>query len=287
MRWALICLVVCLCQSTAFADRIDTQARRLRSDSYKVRVSAALQLSKSRDDRATVALSDSLSRDRNKTVRQVAAISLGKMIGPQTSARSRSIAVVALKRAAKSDGSSRVRRAARKSLSILAKSETEKAPSARAGSVFLHVGDPTDPTSRLSSSERDYLLRAVATTVRREAPTYGLATPSGYLPTEAELAAKRTNGFFLGVSVATLNVNRRGSRAEVRCQVKLRVGPWKGRDGGERIVAKRSASASGSARVVGRSSRRSVRRLQRDCVVAVAEEVTARQVMPFLRRASR
>lgn len=288
MRWGCICLVW-MVMGVAHADRIDQQTRRLRSKSYKVRVSAALQLSNASDDRAVFALARLLEVDKQKSVRQVAALSLGKAVRRSSSDAARSRAMRALTRAQKKDRSSRVRRAARKALGQLARSASVAAPRrrARSGSVFLHVGKPADRTRRLTSGDRGDLLRAVSRTISRHAPNYGMATRKNELPTKAELEKRRVHGFFVGAQVATLSVRRRGSKAEVRCKVAVRVGPWMGKDGGERIVANKTASASGSARVVGSGSKRGIRMSQRDCVVAVAEEITARQVVPFLKRASR
>ena len=118
MRRGVLCLMVlAIATGTAYADRIDVQTRRLlKSSSFKVRVSAALQLSKTKDDRAVYALAEALRSDRQKTVRQVAALSLGKMVTERTSPPARTTAVRSLKRAARQDSSTRVKRAARKSL---------------------------------------------------------------------------------------------------------------------------------------------------------------------------
>ncbi len=287
MRWSGVSLLMLMMLGVAHADRIDSQRQRLRSTSYKVRLSAALDLSKSRDDRAVMALSVALG-DRESSVRQVAVLGLGKNVGSQTAASVRKRVVAALGRVASRDTSSRVRRAAKQALAEVSKHEptTSQRP-ARPGSVFLHLTEPSDPTHSLSTSVRRELMTAVSRTINKHAPTFGMASRKAELPTQSELERQRLHGFYVGAQVAQLTVQRQGSQAEVRCKVAVRVGPWNGRDGGEIIVADRSASASGSARVVGSGSKRGIVLSQRDCVVAVAEEITARQVVPFLERASR
>ena len=54
--------------------------------------------------------------------------------------------------------------------------------------------------------------------------------------------------------------------------------------GAERWVAHRAASASGSGRATTSGTPRAIAAGIRDCVNAVAEEVTAGQVVPFLRK---
>ncbi len=273
---------------SAYADRVDAQMRRLRSTSYKVRVSAVLQLSKSKSDRAVVAVAGALDSDSRRTVRSLAALSLAAMVNRRTSVQTRKRAVAVLSSAARKDSSRKVRQAARRSLERLATAEaTSNTKSARHGSVFLHLGNPLDSTKLLSSRDRGELQRAVSRTFKKHAPDYGLGTNTTELPTRSELERKHMHGFYVGAQVAQLSVQRRGSRAEIRCKVAVRVGPWIGRGAGERIVARKSASASGSARVVGSGSRRGIALSRRDCVVAVAEEVTARQVVPFIRRVAR
>ena len=68
------------------------------------------------------------------------------------------------------------------------------------------------------------------------------------------------------------------------CKVEIRVAPWTGTDGGEKWEANKAASASGSAKAMTGNSDREIAGGVRDCLEAVAEDVTTRQVMPFLKR---
>jgi hypothetical protein len=93
-------------------------------------------------------------------------------------------------------------------------------------------------------------------------------------------------GFYIGSAVASLNVTKTGRSAEVRCSVSMRVSPWEGTDGEERLVAGKAASASGTGKVVGASSSGGISTSKRDCVLAVIEQITTRQVVPFIQRTS-
>ena len=64
----------------------------------------------------------------------------------------------------------------------------------------------------------------------------------------------------------------------------MRIAPWTGNDGGEKWEANKAASASGSAKAQTGNSQREIDGGVRDCLEAVAEDVTTRQVVPFLKR---
>jgi hypothetical protein len=81
-----------------------------------------------------------------------------------------------------------------------------------------------------------------------------------------------------------IEIEKKSGRTEVACTVSLRVTPWAGRDQKERWEADKAASASGSGRAIAGSSSAQVEGAIRDCVLAVGEEVTAKQVVPFIRR---
>ena len=67
------------------------------------------------------------------------------------------------------------------------------------------------------------------------------------------------------------------------CKLEIRVAPWSGTDGGEKWEANKAASASGSAKAMTGNTERDITTGMRDCLEAVAEDVTTRQIMPFLK----
>ena len=62
------------------------------------------------------------------------------------------------------------------------------------------------------------------------------------------------------------------------------MAPWSGKDGGEKWEASKAAQAQGSAKATTGSSDRDIKSGMRDCLEAVAEDITSRQILPFLKR---
>lgn len=286
---ALVCLVLGLAAiaGPARADKIDAVAKQLRDGRpYKVRLSAALVLAKHRDKRAVLAMARSLREDEESTVRRIAALSLGAMVNGRLDRATQLAAFEALERASKRDGDQGVRRNAQSALDrARATMHRERAvarpsgPVERSGSVFVHVAKASDLSRQLPTHGSETVQEAVRGSLRRLAPDY---KQSASAPSSAELTSRRLRGFRIGAQVAKVAVQPRGSQSEVRCTVSVRVSPWSGADGGERLAANESASATGNGKVSAPS--RDTKRAALDCAVAVTEELTARQVVPFLRR---
>jgi hypothetical protein len=257
---------------------IDGSIQQLRrSRAYKVRLSAALFLAKQKTPRAILALARALIGDPDATVRRVAALSLARMVDATTEKQARRAAVDALDRARRRDRERRVRESAQEALITVRTALLLDSPTA--GRIFVHVGPPADPSRALPSGGIDALLAAVRGSLLEHAPDYELT--SGMAPTHAELTSRRLRAYSVIAQVAQVEVERNGSHNDVRCTVSVRVSPWSGRDG-NRLSADDSASVSGSGRVT--ASQRGTRRAAVDCAVAVTEELSARHVIPFLRR---
>ncbi|HEU5054945.1 MAG TPA: HEAT repeat domain-containing protein, partial [Kofleriaceae bacterium] len=264
----------------------DDSANQLRgSRDYKIRLSAALHLAKQQGDRRAVkALGRALMLDSESTVRRVAALSLGALLTPGLPEDARKLGLKALEQSAQTDGDKRVRASAG---SALLRARAQLGSLAQTGGggggrgrLFVHVGKPSDRTGKLPSGSVEMVQAAVRGALRRNAPDYQMS--SGSPPTRSELASRRLRGYYVGAAVAKVAIESSGGATEVRCTVSLRVSPWTGRDGNERLVANESATASGSGRV--QTSAGDSNRAAADCAVAVSEELTARQVVPFLRR---
>lgn len=107
-------IVTLLLSGRAEADKIDPIVKTLKSSQeYKVRIDAALKLSKVCDKRATQALLGALS-DADKTVRGIAAAGLGKIVNAKTNAKTRAAVLNRLNVAAKKDTNPFVRKQAAK-----------------------------------------------------------------------------------------------------------------------------------------------------------------------------
>jgi len=279
---AIVILVATVMPSRG--DVIADEARELsRSSSYKRRLAAVLALSKSHEGRAVRALARALTKDRDPQIRRVAALALAKSVDASTPAEARTQAFAALDAAGK-DRDTKVRELAGRSLHKLASLRAPPAGTGRVPAVFVLIGESADLSSQASRDTLNRLTRAVRQVVVRRAPDVATEWP-GQLPTERQLVSAGTRAFRVAATVSELKVKKLGGRAEIACTVSVRIAPWNGTDGAERWVAHKAASASGSGKATTGGSAHAVTAGIRDCVLAVAEEVTAKQVVPFLRKA--
>jgi hypothetical protein len=276
---AIVAVCALLAPRSARADELDPAIDELaHGDSYKERLAAAINLSKSHDARAVVALATALVRDDEVTIRRVCALALAKIVDEETPAKARSIALDALTHA-KDDKAAKVRTAAQKALVALAALAT--APAGGGPAVFVNVGGATDLTKKAPRDAEGKLAGIVKNVVKRG--SYAVEWPGG-LPTEKDLTRAGSHGFYVAATIALLTVTKRGTRAEIACTVSIRIAPWSGTDGAEKWEASKAASASGSGKVITGSTDNAVADGMRDCVLAVGEEVAQRQVVPFIKR---
>ena len=273
----------------ARADTIDTSIRQMADSSYKVRLAAALALSKSRDPRAVIALADALLKDDDSTVRRVAALALGKMIDARTAEDARELGLDALAEAAANDLDHKVRTTAahaQQDLSGLRRKKRDPRgdkPDARGErpGVFVNIDSTTDQSKVAPSDAGERLAKIVRKSVERTG--YSTSWPGG-LPTQTDLSSAHSRAFIIASTVKKIEISKVSRQTQISCKVEIRVAPWSGSDGGEKWEANKAASASGSAKAVTGNTDREIAGGVRDCLEAVAEDVTARQVMPFLKR---
>lgn len=266
----------------ASADVVDDEAKQLASaPGYKRRLAAVLALSKSHDARAVRALAEALRKDKEVQIRRVAALALGKATDATTPIAAREVAQAALTTATK-DKDDKTRDIAGRSLEKVS-ALARPAPVGDAPSVYVHLGDGVDLSSKAPRDALGKLVRSVRATVARRAP--GVATEwPGQPPTAKQLEASGARAFLVAPTISALVVEKKGNRAEVACTVSVRIAPWGGTDGSEKWSAQRAASASGSGKAITSGDAASIASGMRDCVLAVGEEVTASQVVPFLRK---
>jgi hypothetical protein len=286
LRVVVVLALLVVCARMAAADRIDQNVRQLRNaSSAKVRLAAALALSKSRDARAVIAVADALEHDDDATIRRVSAFALEKMVGPRTAADATALALDSLDRAAAGDDDDNVRRTAAKTASALSPYRRgAPAKSIDRGDkpeVFVLIDPTIDPTRRASPDAAERLRAIVQKNVA--ATGYATAWPGG-VPTQADLANAGSHAFVVATTVKKIDLARVGRQTQVTCTVSIRVAPWSGSDGGEKWEAAKAANAQGSAKAITGSSDRDVASGVRDCLEAVTEDLIARQIVPFLKR---
>jgi hypothetical protein len=290
MRVAAVVACLLLVSATSVrADPIDTAVEDLKADhGRRERLTAALALSKSKDARAIIALARALGEDNDRGVREVAARALEKNLDTKTAPDAIQFGVKALM-AARSDGDGKVReiagRAFVKHAPLLKKAQPPQVtprPNSNMPPVFINVDNTIDQSKQMPADGGERLKRIVKSNVERA--NYATSWPGGTLPTSADLATHGSRAFIVASTVKKIEITKQGTQTEIACTVAVRVAPWSGRDGGERWEANRAASASGSAKATTSNGERAVQGGVRECLEAVAEDVTARQVVPFLRR---
>jgi hypothetical protein len=281
---AVIAACLLLCARAASADSIDQYVRDLGGGGYKVRLAAALALSKSKDARAVIALADALNGDSDATIRRVSALSLEQMVDARTADDAKELAIDALERAAKSDHDAKVKASAAGALRAL--SGLKHARTSHAGAsgdrpeVFVNI-EASDQSKKAPSDAPGRLMKVVKVQIAKTG--YATDWPGG-LPTQSELTSSRSRAFIVASTVKKVEVTRTARNATVACTVSVRIAPWTGTDGGEKWEANKAASAQGSAKAQTGTSQREIDGGVRDCLEAVAEDVTSRQVVPFLKR---
>jgi hypothetical protein len=267
----------------ASADVVDQTVRDLGGGSAKVRLASALALAKSKDPRAVIALADALGKDDDPAVRRVCALALEKMIDAHTPGDALALAFDALDRAAARDEDARVRQSSAQVASALAtyrKSATHPGKSDKPD-VFVKIDPVTDASSRTPSDASERL--RIVLQKRVHAKGYATAWPGG-APSSADLASARTRAFVVASTVKRVDIARVGHQTRIACTLQIRIAPWSGSDGGEKWEANKSANASGSATAMTGTSQRAIEGGVRDCLEAVAEDLTTRQLLPFLQQ---
>jgi len=287
---AVVAAWLLLSGRAAGADTIDTSVHQIAESSYKVRLAAALALSKSRDRRAVIALAGALRDDDDSTIRRVAALALGKMLDARTPEEAREVALDALAEAGTSDPDPAVRTTAariQQELAWLRRKKRDPRPDVHEPrpeprpELFVNIEGTTDQSRVAPSDAGERLARIVRRTLERTG--YATSWPGG-LPTQTDLVTNHSRAFIVASTVKHIDIAKVSRQTQISCKLEIRVAPWSGVDGGERWEANKAASASGSAKAMTGNSDREIAGGMRDCLEAVAEDVTARHILPFLKR---
>lgn len=260
------------------ADAIQDQIEELEEGStYKVRLAAATALSKTSDDRAVLALSNAVKKDKDAAVRRVAALALKKIITTSTRSKIRKQARQALVYARDHDKDKKVRKAARKAIDAIDALDTSAAPR-----VFVNIPKVRD-RSKKAGNATGMLEKVVRAEITRASKDYQIEWP-GELPTSSELEQYGTQAFIVAAAVSKVTIDKKPGRTEVVCTVEIQVAPWSGTDVGEKWVAEKNAKATGSGKATTGTSEKSIAGGVVDCVGAVGEQLTSDKVVPFIKK---
>jgi len=271
-------LILCMV-GVARADKVDRLVDQVRrSSDYKVRLSAALSLSKLRDSRAIPAFGRALS-DSDKTVRGVAAAGLAKVVNSSTSSALRDKVLAALKRVAAGDSNSFVRKQAQKSYDTVKNLRSSGGGVAvRSGGTYVNIGAMTAQTDD-SSTMRKLMKSTTQKTFSKKGSSMLTAWPGGSTPSKGQVSAKKMHAFHVDGTLNSLNVDKAGSTATVSCSVSMLLAtfPEKSMFG----------FLKGGAQVQAGTSSTDIRYAKEDCVAAVMEDLIARKIIPTIQSRNR
>ena len=261
----------------AGADNVDELVRQLDADdSDKVRLSAALNLTKLGDQRAILSLAKAVGRDSEPTVRGAAAVGLGKLVSDKTKASLKNVAVAALKRAAESDASDFVRGQADKALKAIGVAgPTSGPPVTGGGAIYVNLGPMSSKTGNaaVDAKLQALMVRTANGTLAKVASGMATTWPGGE-PTKAMLEARSTVGFYVDGTLNELKVKEAGSTTTVSCRINMLLASYPDKSIFGLLSGGASVQASGSSSDVALA--------REDCVAAVVEDLIAKKIVPTI-----
>jgi HEAT repeats len=262
----------------ARADNVAELVRQLSDDdSDKVRLSAAINLTKLGDPRAILPLAKALGNDPDKTVRGAAAVGLGKLVTDKTDSRIRKPAIAVLTQARDSDDSDFVRGEAGKALKAIGVTggTAQVQTPASGGAIYVNIGPMSSKTgdAAVDSKLKALMFKAASRTMTRVAANMATTWPGG-VPTRAMLDAKSTIGFYLDGTVNEMQVKETGSSVTVSCKINMLLASYPDKSIFGLLNGGGSVQASGA--------KTDIALAREDCVSAVVEDLIAKKIVPTI-----
>jgi len=280
-RAAAIALVVAVIgrASPARADNFAELVRQLaEDDSDKVRLSAALNLTKLGDSRAILPLAKALGNDTDRTVRGAAAVGLGKLVTDRTEAKVRKPVIAVLTQARESDDSDFVRGEAAKALKAIGVTggTTQVQTPATGGAIYVNIGPMSSRTgdASIDGKLKALMARTASRTMARVASHMTTSWPGSATPTRAMLDAKSTVGFYVDGTVNEMNVKETGSSVTVSCKINMLLASYPDKSIFGLLNGGASVQASGA--------KTDIALAREDCVSAVVEDLIAKKIVPTI-----
>jgi len=268
-------LVVVVRARPAWADNVDELVRQLENDdSDKVRLSAALNLSRLGNARAILPLAGAVERDGSESVRAAAAVGLGRLVTDKTEPRVKAKAIAALSRAKDSDDSELVKAQAARALKAIG--ATEAVTPRPGGSIYVNIGPMSSKTGDAAADPklRALMVKIATKTLAKVASNMATAWPGGSAPTKAMLDAKSTQGFYVDGTLNDLKVKESRSSATVSCKINMLLASYPDKSIFGLLSGGASVQASGSATDIALA--------REDCVSAVVEDLIAKKIVPTI-----
>lgn len=282
--FARVVCVLALIGGLARADQIKDLSDQLKNDaSDRVRLSAALSLTKLGDARAILPLSAAVLNDSYDQVRVAAAAGLGKLVTPSTNASYKKLAVANLKRAAADDPSDAVKDAANKALVAITGTGSGTGTGGGSntggggggGGIYVNIGPMSSKTGTASDPKFQSLMvtTATKTVASKAAGKMSTAWPGG-APSKQALAAKNVAGFYVDGTLDKLVVKTTGSGSTVTCKISMLLAEFPSKS--------MFGFLNGGATVTAGASQRDQDLAAQDCVQAVVEDLVAKKILPTI-----
>ena len=273
----LALVVLLLTSRMAAADNVDTLVGQLEDSSDKVRLSAALNLTKLGDPKAILGLVKRLdsNNESSKNVRSAAAVGLGTLVGAKVKGSARDLAIKALRKAQEEDPSEFVKVQAEKALEKIG-AAGGGAPTTPGGSqVYVNVGPMSSKTGTNDAKFRDMMVKVSSKTLTRVASSMQQTWSGGGTPNKQQLASKGFSGFYVDGTLNEVKVEKSGNTATISCKVSMLLASFP-----EKSVF---GFLNGGAKVQGSTSQRDIDLGSEDCVSAVIEDLIAKKIVPTIK----
>lgn len=265
----------------ARADNLSELVRQLEDgDSDKVRLSAALNLTKLGDPRAILPLAKALGNDTDKTVRGAAAVGLGKLVTDKTDPKIRKAAISVLTQAKNADESEFVRGEADKALrAIGVGGSTPRVPQPSSGkAIYVNIGPMASNTgdSAVDARLKAVMVKVANKTMTRVSNGAGSVplTFSAGEPSKAVFDPRSASGFYIDGTVEEMKVKETGSAMTVSCKINMLLASYPDRN----IFG----FPKGAASVQASGSKSEIALAREDCVAAVVEDLIAKRIVPTI-----
>lgn len=271
----LVTAVLVLLVARAHADNVDKLISQLEDSSTKVRIGAALNLTKLGDPRAVLPLVKRVNVDNesDKNVRGAAAVGLGKL-AKDVKPNIKKLAIAALDKAAKNDPSPFVQAQAEKALEALggAGGGSSGTSGGGSGKLYVNIGPMSSKTGSNDAKFKALMVETAKKTMGRAAPSMLITWPGGKTPTKSDLGKGGYAGFYVD---GTLNELKSDGSGTVTCKISMLLASFP-----DKSVF---GFLSGGAKVQGGSSPRDIELAKEDCVAAVVEDLIAKKIVPTIK----
>lgn len=271
-------LVILFRAAPAHADNVSELIRQLDDDSDKVRLAAAVNLTKLGDQKAILPLVKVLGNDGSADVRSAAAIAVAKLVDSSTKPGIKNLVISALKKAEANDASSLVKSQASKSLSALGAGGGGGTPPPTTGKngIYVNIGPMSSKTGdpAADAKMRPAMVKVSTQTLGKVASSMATSW-SGGIPTSAQLNQKGFQGFYVDGTLNELNVATAGNSTTVSCKISMLLASFP-----DKSVF---GFLNGGAKVQGGSSAKDIALSSDDCVSAVVESLIASKIVPTIK----